>query len=278
MCKQKHGIILSGRRILQPMKPLKALFICSLVVATFFAFSSKTMAIPLLQVYIEGAVYDESVEKWVVDPSSGESVRLWVIGNTAGPGGKGAIQEVTLVAAYAASDSEVQINVAGTLVGQNYGGFSQDPANIPPTAVFSEKKSDGSSPTLSDGSSLPPHGVYGTGTEWQSFSLGDFTKTSDSVADFSGDFPEPLPSNKGGGQINAYEIDVTGTDLVYFDVLGKYGGGNPHPSKAIFAPLSHTGMVGTPEQASTPEPGTMLLLGAGLIGMAAIGRKKFFNK
>jgi len=39
--------------------------------------------------------------------------------------------------------------------------------------------------------------------------------------------------------------------------------------------LSHITYFGT---ASIPEPATMLLLGSGLIGLAGLGRKKFFNR
>lgn len=78
------------------------------------------------------------------------------------------------------------------------------------------------------------------------------------------------------GESVTLSIDLTGVaNLGYvsnigFNVGGNMGSGldddpsNPDVFKITVSPV--------------PEPSTMLLLGAGLIGMAAIGRKKFFKK
>jgi hypothetical protein len=42
--------------------------------------------------------------------------------------------------------------------------------------------------------------------------------------------------------------------------------------------LSHATIYGSRDDVPIPEPATMLLLGSGLIGLAGVGRKKFFKK
>jgi hypothetical protein len=78
------------------------------------------------------------------------------------------------------------------------------------------------------------------------------------------------------GQSATLTVDLTGVSNlnhvsnIGFNVGGNMGTGlgddpsNPDTFKITVSPV--------------PEPSTMLLLGAGFIGMAAIGRKKFFKK
>lgn len=78
-----------------------------------------------------------------------------------------------------------------------------------------------------------------------------------------------------------------GTDIALgstWDIwFGSYGGiyndDEPYKSWNYYetgAPIG--GWEGTLELAAVPEPATMLLLGSGLIGLAGLGRKKFFKK
>jgi hypothetical protein len=253
------------------MKPLKALFVCSLVVAMFFSLSSTAMAIPQLQIYIEGATYDTETEKWVVDASSGDTITLWVIGNVSGPGGQGGISDVHLVAAYQ-EDGGSAPTIDPTQIGGgsgSYDGFTDD-------AISGDIQDTQTGSGLPPPDDLAPHGVYGEGTSWTDWSLGDFTDSDDSIADFNGQSPLPTPLEEGG-QINAYDITLTGDGLVYFDVYGTIpagdnpGRGRGPGERTVFAPYSHVART------NVPEPATALLLGAGLIGIVALGRKKLFK-
>ena len=61
-------------------------------------------AVPLLQLYVEGGTYDAGTESWVLGYTS-DPIRLWVIGNVAGPGSQGTIYDTKLAIAYDTPES-----------------------------------------------------------------------------------------------------------------------------------------------------------------------------
>jgi len=221
----------------------------------------QSQAVPILQLYIEGATYDTASETWVADFSSGDTIRLWTIGNVAGDGGKGTIYDVKLAIAYSSGDNPNIMITESTTGG--YNGFI-DPS-VANTAVFNKTVTDGSLPKLGDGSSLPDHGVYGAGTSWTEYGLGDFSKSDAKGGDFINALPSPPAS---GYDINVYEITITGTDFVHFDLYDHYLS-NSGMAKYKFAPFSHDA-----EGGRVPDGGsTLALLGLALVGVGVAFRK-----
>jgi hypothetical protein len=219
---------------------------------------------PALQIYVEGANYDFDTETWVVtDPDA--PVRLWVIGNTAGSGNHGDISNVRLAVAYIPADGPVSINITPSTT-EGYNSVT-DPST-PSTPTYIQTVTDGSVPLLSDGSDLPTHGVYTLeGVEWQEYLLGDMTLNDSPVGDFVGSFPSALQED--AAQINVYEIDVSGADWFHFDVYDS----TESPTRAVFAPFSRD--AGTGDVPPVPEPGTVALVGLGIMTMVGSLRRGF---
>ena len=66
----------------------------ALAAAFLLALAANAQAIPVLQIYVEGATYDTHSETWVTSVSD---FKLWIVGDV---DAHGPIQNVTLVASY----------------------------------------------------------------------------------------------------------------------------------------------------------------------------------
>ena len=211
---------------------------------------------PILQLYVEGATYNEATESWDLP---GDTFTLWVIGNT-GAKDSGVIEDVKLAFAY--NTGEVLGGTITPTTTGGYGGFV-DPSTAA-LPVFSQTVTDGSTPLLGDGSPLPDHGIYGPGATWTEFLLGDFSLQDSQIADFMTALPTPGKANSA--QINVYDITVTGVTDLHIDVYNHIDGKNH--VRYTFAPFSHD--AGSDP---TPEPGTLVLFAGALAGYVCWRRR-----
>lgn len=257
----------SRKSLLKKIVPAAALLAAS-------ALFNAAHAVPALQLYLEGATYDVSTETWVTPVANGVS-RLWVI---ATPGNQGPITDSKFVVAYGSGNGagNVGVSVASSTTA-GYGGFT-DPST-PGTAIALGEDTSETSPLMNSGAtlekpslSLPSHGIYGTGTYFQEFDIGDFTLTDSPTGDFISGFPSA--SLSADSQISVYEITIAGitTGSVHFDVYGTQN------DKDVFAPFSHDAEAGTLTggggETPVPEPGQLAIFLFSLVGLGLARRRR----
>ena len=197
--------------------------------AVFLAIAASAQAIPVLQIYVEGATYDTNTQTWVTSQSD---FKLWVVGDV---DAQGPIQNVKLVASYFGLNGTMTITPTTS-------GLITDPST--PGAPVLATTGTASHPVL------PAHGIFNDATlhHWDDLAIGDMTATDSPIGDYSGAaaFPVSFPDN---GQVNAYQVHVTGWNKVHFDAYGvTINTVNGHET-TWKTPFSHDGQV--PVQSGT---------------------------
>ncbi len=232
------------------------------------ALPTIAQAEPILQLYVEGGSYDADTQTWVVSTAQGQSTTVWVIGNVGGNGGQGTISDVNLAVAYDHGTTTPAITLTSTTTGSS--SFVDNSTSA--AATLTQTVTNGSAPTLANGASLAGHGIYGAGTDWQEFSLGNFTLRDSPIADFQNAFP----TTNGAlvGQINAYDITFSGTGTFHLDAYGAIRNGR----QVRFAPFSHdaeiTSTHAVPELAGGATGGSALALLLGSVMLVGTRRRR----
>ena len=134
--------------------------------------AAPALAIPTLQVYIEGAEYDQDLDTWVTENSS---FRLWVIGNVEAVG---TIFDVHLTAAFLTGETgSITVTAAQT-------ALLNDPSVSDVPSLNNSVGADGTSPVMSDGQALPSHGVYGPGVSFAQSCMRSCTRFCSAAVSF----------------------------------------------------------------------------------------------
>lgn len=245
-----------------------------IIIAVFFSITGivggrSALAVPNLQVYIPGATYntDEDVQTWITTSSSFD---LWVIGaldkrtsrfrESDGTYTENIIRNVTLAVAFTGVGGTITFTPKTT-------GLTPDPStpSDPGVAVWGSGINQ----------PLKTHSIYPA--TWANYSLGDFTLQDSPVGDFANSgtgyaFPTYPIDFVNNGQINVYSVSVTGWERVHFDVFAPLSYDavpTDGPSAYHIAPYSHDGGYAN----VVPEPGTFILLGGGLLGVAFLRKR-----
>lgn len=232
----------------------------TLIIAVFFSLIGvgSASAYPALQLFIEGSTYDETTETWTITDGVFD---LWIIGDV---GRIGTIYEVKLAAVFWGDAGTFTLTPKTT-------SLITDPSVS--DVYMSTSVID--NPTLwstGTGSNdpLPDHGIYNDPTvdHWDNYLLGDFSLIDSEIGDYMTDFPSTFDSY---GQVNVYEVAITGWDRVHFDAMDhtvmSIAGGTKEKVKQWIAPFSHDASH------VVPEPGTFILLGGGLVGVAFLRKR-----
>jgi len=241
-------VVMEEKNILVP-RTTRLFVIAALLGACSMALlAAPARAIPALQLYSPDAIYDTSLQSWII---TDDTFELWVIGDV---GSKGPILDVDLAASMYGTSGSIMIT----------------PISPTPIPTIDLNPSD-----AGGYDQITQHAEFRNADSHQFWSLGDMTNTLSTIQDYA---PGGDPGTSTG-TIFKFMVHVSGYEAVHFDAFDHYytggvgnGAGAGFKTHYVFAPFSHDASQGPPSD--VPEPSGIWMFTAGLAGLAVAKRRK----
>jgi len=248
------------------MKSTKSLI--GLVVAISLLFAQSTLAVPIFQVYIDGATTDTmepDEDTWVITDTAFDLI----VSGAYGPWTK-SLTEITLLISVPEGETGT-ISVTGsddaTLLTERTpasDGYFNPNVDAVLDLIENETGNADGYDGYSDKDFLPDDVEFNNHYPFKKdisnfllYDIGSFGKSSNAVSNYSTE--EPIAYNIADGEEKVYSILISGFSTAHFDVYGyvQTGKSAPYDSTWSINPASHDAAY------MVPEPATILLLGLG---------------
>lgn len=239
--------------------------LASLAIFLGLVLSTPALAVPTLQLYSPGAVYDTGTESWMTYSNPFD---LQVLGADQ-PNSLLLIDQVKLHIAVPAEffTSGGAVTVQGISSSLEGGPFG--PVTIPASAFQA-----GIPPELAGWSgNARSHGIY-KDAYYVSLQLQDLEvnkSPSDTIINYVDVAEGAVSPGTDTGDIDVYQIAYSGFFLIHMDLTGMTRYSKSSKDAMEFAPFSHDADA---PGAPIPEPATLLLLGGGLVGLGLAARRR----
>lgn len=245
----------------------------TLLLAISFLFTQSALAVPVFQVYVDGATAVASDEDtWL---TTSDSFDLIVAG-AYGPKTQ-SLTDVTLLICVPQNETGT-ISISGgdgaallTEKTAAIDGFFNPNADAVVELLINETDNPDGYP---DTSFLPEGARFNShyplneeASDFLLYEIGDFDKVPNAVSNYS--TKQPIAYNVADGQEKTFAVSISGFTTVHFDVYGYMQTSRRHTLGATWAinPGSHDATY------TAPEPATVLLLGIGMTVMVKPGRR-----